>query len=108
MVERTRAEPPLWTGDADSLAPPVSAPEWMFWAWVRGGELDLVVRCHGLSQPSAPPSTTGTSAAIPSPGPRQLRVPRTLHGLPVGFAAPRERSEERRVGKECRSRWSPY
>src|SRR5258708_16537201 len=29
-----------------------------------------------------------------------------------GFAAlleqPRERSEERRVGKECRSRWSPY
>src|SRR3989449_10041909 len=23
-------------------------------------------------------------------------------------AAPRERSEERRVGKECRSRWSPY
>ena len=23
-------------------------------------------------------------------------------------AAPAERSEERRVGKECRSRWSPY
>ena len=23
-------------------------------------------------------------------------------------AAPRRRSEERRVGKECRSRWSPY
>ena len=22
--------------------------------------------------------------------------------------SPRERSEERRVGKECRSRWSPY
>src|SRR3712207_7646442 len=27
-------------------------------------------------------------------------VPIDLHGLP--------RSEERRVGKECRSRWSPY
>src|ERR1035437_8097387 len=26
------------------------------------------------------------------------------HGLPVEL----ERSEERRVGKECRSRWSPY
>ena len=25
-------------------------------------------------------------------------------GLPYGFG----RSEERRVGKECRSRWSPY
>ena len=25
-----------------------------------------------------------------------------------GNAASRNRSEERRVGKECRSRWSPY
>src|SRR3712207_6982722 len=24
------------------------------------------------------------------------------------YAVPRPRSEERRVGKECRSRWSPY
>src|SRR5256885_17238334 len=34
--------------------------------------------------------------------------------LPANFAEavpgrpPKERSEERRVGKECRSRWSPY
>ena len=27
-------------------------------------------------------------------------------GLTLGFAE--DRSEERRVGKECRSRWSPY
>ena len=28
---------------------------------------------------------------------------------PLALAAPMtERSEERRVGKECRSRWSPY
>ena len=26
----------------------------------------------------------------------------------AGAAAPAARSEERRVGKECRSRWSPY
>ena len=26
----------------------------------------------------------------------------------VGIEAIRTRSEERRVGKECRSRWSPY
>src|SRR6266404_8044642 len=25
-----------------------------------------------------------------------------------GFATAKDRSEERRVGKECRSRWSPY
>src|SRR2546422_8498461 len=33
------------------------------------------------------------------------------HGLPtvlIGNADEDERSEERRVGKECRSRWSPY
>ena len=32
-------------------------------------------------------------------------VPGYIHRLPDGHA---ERSEERRVGKECRSRWSPY
>src|SRR2546430_8654828 len=26
----------------------------------------------------------------------------------IGYAGPPTRSEERRVGKECRSRWSPY
>ena len=26
----------------------------------------------------------------------------------TGFGAASSRSEERRVGKECRSRWSPY
>ena len=35
------------------------------------------------------------------------------HKLPVlvlieGWGAAGKRSEERRVGKECRSRWSPY
>ena len=29
-------------------------------------------------------------------------------GLWSAFARGRPRSEERRVGKECRSRWSPY
>ena len=34
-----------------------------------------------------------------------------LKGKPTGkrpLGRPRRRSEERRVGKECRSRWSPY
>ena len=31
----------------------------------------------------------------------------TLFNLMTGHLTP-ERSEERRVGKECRSRWSPY
>src|SRR2546430_9104350 len=49
--------------------------------------------------------------AVEPPGPKQ-RLVEILE--PVGGAhdhdllAPLERSEERRVGKECRSRWSPY
>ena len=33
------------------------------------------------------------------------RLPENYYIMGVGR---RERSEERRVGKECRSRWSPY
>src|SRR2546430_3555343 len=36
---------------------------------------------------------------------KKLLQPRGVYGL---FPANRVRSEERRVGKECRSRWSPY
>src|SRR3989449_10204618 len=43
-------------------------------------------------------------AAAGSPA---LRDPRTLAALTVA-ARSDVRSEERRVGKECRSRWSPY
>ena len=32
----------------------------------------------------------------------------TLLYLMSGLLTPKNRSEERRVGKECRSRWSPY
>jgi len=31
-----------------------------------------------------------------------------LHARPIGGLRMIDRSEERRVGKECRSRWSPY
>ena len=29
-------------------------------------------------------------------------------GMEIRYTSPSSRSEERRVGKECRSRWSPY
>ena len=38
--------------------------------------------------------------------PDPFRTPRRSRPLPG--ASLRRRSEERRVGKECRSRWSPY
>src|SRR3989442_10872806 len=39
--------------------------------------------------------------AWPTPGPG-------VYLMPFCFELPEHRSEERRVGKECRSRWSPY
>src|SRR3712207_8364862 len=38
--------------------------------------------------------------------PKNLKPRRSL--LPCAEQAVKTRSEERRVGKECRSRWSPY
>ena len=38
-----------------------------------------------------------------SPETHRFAEPRYFNDFRVG-----ERSEERRVGKECRSRWSPY
>src|SRR5256885_12827275 len=53
----------------------------------------------------------GPIAVPPAPG-GALRFVRHHHGwLPAGGAGQAtlmDRSEERRVGKECRSRWAPY
>ena len=43
-----------------------------------------------------------TGAVAPAPQPGYFWV------QPQSVAASQLRSEERRVGKECRSRWSPY
>src|ERR1035441_8881054 len=74
--------------------------------------------------PSAPSAQTPAQRAVPSasqpfdvqeysnpqshfPNPLGPYTPR--HVAPPNLAnTPRIRSEERRVGKECRSRWSPY
>src|SRR5690606_40013426 len=50
-----------------------------------------------------------TGPALPAPGsqsPLTAKPPRTP-GTPCTRPPPRSRSEERRVGKECRSRWAP-
>src|SRR5258708_33355544 len=66
-----------------------------------GGE---VSSARGI--PSGKRTLLGVASALPPPPPsaRTARV-----GPPSGPSrAPPPRSEERRVGKECRSRWSPY
>ena len=52
------------------------------------------------------PDPTATSAA----GVRLVTIDRAGYGRsdPLSAGTVPTRSEERRVGKECRSRWSPY
>ena len=58
------------------------------------------------SVPAATPATrsggTGRTQVRPQARPAQS-MPNPQSGIPLPI-----RSEERRVGKECRSRWSPY
>src|SRR5260370_34698906 len=89
--------------------------------YARSGGLHDLVRCArripraGCIFPSA---ETGAETANRKVEPMQIGEPQRdrLAGL-FGDAVElfgtqrrifRERSEERRVGKECRSRWSPY
>ena len=81
------------------------------------GELDIDFVDHGVEGPA---SAWAYHAAVGDK--LQIAIPNAAYaGKPIGFEwrPPRDvsrllimgdetRSEERRVGKECRSRWSPY
>ena len=49
-----------------------------------------------------------TSAPIRDPLADHLITPQNAALLLIDYQPSQLRSEERRVGKECRSRWSPY
>src|SRR5256885_15612362 len=76
---------------------------------------DIGPRCVGEEQAQVariPPQVVGRElitskplATSPEPGVAQVSV--TL-SVAIVSSAVTSRSEERRVGKECRSRWSPY
>ena len=72
---------------------------------VRQGIIERGVRPDGRRLDEIRPLSGGQGGARHHP-------PQQEHGLnPAGgrpLPRPRSRSEERRVGKECRSRWSPY
>src|SRR3989442_9058608 len=50
----------------------------------------------------------GSPSLVPSVATPENALTRTPDSLPWLADAEKMRSEERRVGKECRSRWSPY
>src|SRR3712207_4157485 len=65
---------------------------WMLGEWVRQGKPTVLGAVSG--------AVAGLVGITPAAG---FVTP--MSALAIGFIA---RSEERRVGKECRSRWSPY
>ena len=65
--------------------------------WILG-TFDITFKTK-LAIPGHGSATTGAITITPL---------ETLLGIVFGNAVTTARSEERRVGKECRSRWSPY
>src|SRR5574337_184171 len=76
------------------------------------------LKLHSLRSPLRPPAQVeGTQDFLPQPGKDlerpsstrlKARFPYHGSGAMTRSPSPLARSEERRVGKECRSRWSPY
>ena len=61
--------------------------------------------CKEAEEVFADPQVDAVIIGSPTP----LHIPHLLAAAKAGKAVLcRSRSEERRVGKECRSRWSPY
>ena len=52
--------------------------------------------------------TADTDQAACAESVQTIGASTTLNGVSVYVSSANNRSEERRVGKECRSRWSPY
>ena len=52
--------------------------------------------------------STGTSGNLSIYDPAEGLMAISPSGMAYDAITPEDRSEERRVGKECRSRWSPY
>src|SRR2546425_13141746 len=68
--------------------------------------LVLALMSHVSPTPATPAPSPSPTSPIESPRPP---TPAVVAPMSKSVAkAPATRSEERRVGKECRSRWSPY
>src|SRR3712207_5645390 len=69
-------------------------------------ELEASIKASGLLQPITV-RKVGTDSYEMIMGERRLRAATQIGWTEIP-AVVKDRSEERRVGKECRSRWSPY
>jgi len=78
--------------------------DWIF-AWP--GLHNHVIQHPPITAKNAPYAATFTVDFLYSPGTVAL-IAAVIAGFAMGARPALLRSEERRVGKECRSRWSPY
>src|ERR1044072_6224314 len=89
----------VFRGEEASAAPGTAPSPWYTdnsgaFCWGGGLVAEPVAAVAGL--PANLPSTFGIGADV------------SHHNGSPDWEAMKKRSEERRVGKECRSRWSPY
>ena len=70
-------------------------------------DLDRVIKPALIELDTEPPSWLFGTIHLPDPRVTRLH-PDAARAFEQADAVYTERSEERRVGKECRSRWSPY
>src|SRR2546430_8855701 len=70
--------------------------------------ISLVGASASPSTKAAIPSSSRSPRPAPSLYPAKASPSKASEDRPKGGILRTHRSEERRVGKECRSRWSPY
>ena len=78
-----------------------------FLTWLQPSLLQLgLCSSPGKKMANRPPPKTPPTCSAPDLKPQSAASSNAPSSLPSD--AQPQRSEERRVGKECRSRWSPY
>ena len=75
---------------------------------VPAEERERLRRAHDLLLAAGPMPELPPGLEEPSLGDRPARLEENVYQLLPSRRTGAARSEERRVGKECRSRWSPY
>src|SRR3546814_13961205 len=100
-----------WTCQRDGPTPEPDESRWFVaFSWHRrhspGGDVTTI------EQKARPWSTTSQGLRLSPRSVSRRRIPRNFRSACAAARAERDRSEERRVGKECgstcRSGWSPY
>src|SRR5438876_8744531 len=103
----TATDPDVRDDDDGGAGPPRLAHR--PWGHHRGDGVHRRVLEAGLLRARGRAGVLAVECPPPPQGPRSQDGHRRRRlDLPTRGTRPRARSEERRVGKECRSRWSPY